>query len=68
MNRLQKAALALVLASFGGLAAHGVLAGEITVSLYSAFTTLDPYNASDTLSQNVAKSFYEGLFSFDKNM
>lgn len=68
MNRLQQAALALALASFGSLAAHGALAGEITVSLYSAFTTLDPYDASDTLSQNVAKSFYEGLFGFDKDM
>jgi len=30
--------------------------------------TLDPYDANDTLSQAVAKSFYEGLFGFDKDM
>lgn len=32
------------------------------------FTTLDPYDANDTLSQAVAKSFYQGLFGFDKDM
>jgi glutathione transport system substrate-binding protein len=34
----------------------------------STFTTLDPYDANDTVSQAVAKSFYEGLFGFDKDM
>ena len=31
-------------------------------------TTTDPYDANDTLSQAVAKSFYEGLYGFDKDM
>ncbi|SFM88997.1 glutathione transport system substrate-binding protein [Izhakiella capsodis] len=43
-------------------------AKDITVAVGSNFTTLDPYDANDTLSQAVAKSFYEGLFGFDKNM
>lgn len=30
----------------------------------SNFTTLDPYDANDTLSQAVAKSLYQGLFGF----
>ena len=34
----------------------------------STFTTTDPYDANDTLSQAMAKSFYEGLFGFDKDM
>ncbi len=34
----------------------------------STFTTFDPYDANDTLSQAVAKSFYEGLFGFDKDL
>jgi glutathione transport system substrate-binding protein len=38
------------------------------VAVYSTFTTLDPYDANDTLSQAVAKSFYQGLFGFDKDM
>jgi len=29
---------------------------------------MDPWNATDTLSQAVAKSFYEGLFKFDRAM
>ena len=64
MTRFPKALLVLALAGVGAAAS----AAEITVSVYSAFTTLDPYDASDTLSQNVAKSFYEGLFGFDKDM
>lgn len=65
MSRLKQTALALALAGFTGIAAA---AGDITVAVYSGFTTLDPYDASDTLSQNVVKSFYEGLFGFDKDM
>ncbi|MDO5532155.1 glutathione ABC transporter substrate-binding protein GsiB [Sutterella sp.] len=68
MTSFKKAALALSLAGIGALAAQSALAAEITVSVYAAFTTLDPYDASDTISQNVAKSFYEGLFGFDKDM
>ncbi len=38
------------------------------IAVASNFTTLDPYDANDTLSQAVAKSFYQGLFGFDKDM
>ena len=38
------------------------------MAVASTFTTLDPYDANDTLSQAVAKSFYQGLFGFDKDM
>ena len=41
--------------------------GTITVAVASSFTTLDPYNATDGLSRQVAKSFYEGLFTRDKD-
>lgn len=47
MTRFPKALLVLALAGVGAAAS----AAEITVSVYSAFTTLDPYDASDTLSQ-----------------
>ncbi len=40
----------------------------ITVGVAQGFTTLDPYNASDALSRTVAKSFYEGLFTLDRNL
>nr|WP_075181111.1 glutathione ABC transporter substrate-binding protein GsiB [Pantoea sp. 1.19] len=43
-------------------------AKEVVVAVGSNFTTLDPYDANDTLSQAVAKSFYQGLFGFDKDM
>ena len=68
MNRKQYTAIAFALVGAAALSAQAVVAKDLTVAVYSAFTTLDPYDASDTLSQNVAKSFYEGLFGFDKNM
>lgn len=43
-------------------------AKDVTVAVASNFTTLDPYDANDTLSQQVAKSFYQGLFGLDKEM
>lgn len=42
--------------------------GNIVVAVASNFTTLDPYDANDSLSQSVAKSFYQGLFGFDKEL
>ncbi|CCG86761.1 glutathione ABC transporter substrate-binding protein GsiB [Erwinia piriflorinigrans] len=43
-------------------------AKDVTIAVASNFTTLDPYDANDTLSQAVSKSFYQGLFGFDKEM
>ena len=60
-----------------GVVAAGVLsamtlpawaAQDAVIAVASSFTTLDPYDANDTLSQAVAKSFYQGLFGFDKAM
>ncbi|QOV65445.1 glutathione ABC transporter substrate-binding protein GsiB [Kosakonia pseudosacchari] len=43
-------------------------AKDVVVAVGSNFTTLDPYDANDTLSQAIAKSFYQGLFGLDKDM
>jgi glutathione transport system substrate-binding protein len=43
-------------------------AKDVVVAVGSNFTTLDPYDANDTLSQAVAKSFYQGLFGLDNEM
>jgi glutathione transport system substrate-binding protein len=43
-------------------------AKDVILAVASTFTTTDPYDANDTLSQAVAKSFYEGLYGFDKDM
>ncbi|MCG8154919.1 glutathione ABC transporter substrate-binding protein GsiB [Brenneria goodwinii] len=43
-------------------------AKDAVIAVASNFTTLDPYDANDSLSQTVAKSFYQGLFGFDKDM
>ena len=57
------AALALT-----GLAVSAHAAKDVVVAVQSNFTTTDPYDANDTLSQAVAKSFYQGLYGFDKNL
>ena len=54
--------------AFSAVASHRALAAEPVMAVASTFTTLDPYDANDTLSQAVCKSFYQGLFGFDKDM
>ncbi len=51
-----------------GIAAPAYGAKDVVFAVASTFTTTDPYDANDTLSQAMAKSFYEGLFGFDRNM
>jgi glutathione transport system substrate-binding protein len=50
------------------LAAPAHAAKDVVFAVASTFTTTDPYDANDTLSQAMAKSFYEGLYGFDKDM
>ncbi len=52
----------------GPASAPAFAAKDVVVAVGSNFTTLDPYDANDTLSQAVAKSFYQGLFGLDKEM
>src|SRR6059058_5283765 len=61
----------LVTAALGILslaAAPAFAAKDVVFAVASTVTTTDPYDANDTLSQAMAKSFYEGLFGFDKDM
>ena len=54
--------------ALAGLAVSAHAAKDVVVAVQSNFTTTDPYDANDTLSQAVAKSFYQGLYGFDKNL
>ncbi len=58
--------LAAALACFA--ASSPASAHTATVAVASNFTTMDPYDAGDVLSRSAAKSFYEGLFAFDKDL
>lgn len=62
-NRIRALAIGAILISGQAFAAK-----DVVVAVGSNFTTLDPYDANDTLSQAVAKSFYQGLFGLDKGM
>ena len=57
---------ALAVLALAGTPAYA--AKDVVFAVASQFTTTDPYDANDTLSQAMAKSFYEGLYSFDKDM
>lgn len=65
LRLITSATIAVCLAASWAASAQ---AKSITVTVAYGFSTLDPYDASDTLSQNVVKAFYEGLFGFDHNM
>lgn len=59
----------LALAGVFGISHPAFAVGnEPVMAVASTFTTMDPYDANDTLSLAVAKSFYEGLFGFDQDM
>src|SRR5947207_14319936 len=61
----------LIIAALGILtltSAPVFAAKDVVFAVASTFTTTDPYDANDTLSQAMAKSFYEGLYGFDKDM
>ena len=60
--------LAAALALSAALASPAFAAKDVVAAVASTFTTMDPYDANDTLSQAVVKSFYQGLFGFDKDM
>ena len=67
IKHLSAAALA-VFSAFALSGSPEAAARGITVALANSFTTLDPYDATDVVSRQVSKSFYEGLFAFDKDM
>ncbi|MFS2035921.1 glutathione ABC transporter substrate-binding protein GsiB [Polaromonas sp. CT11-55] len=68
-NRLSTLTAALAgLIGLMGLAAPAHAAKDVVVAVQSNFTSTDPYDANDTLSQAMAKSFYQGLYGFDKDM
>ena len=41
---------------------------DVTVAVAITLDSLDPYNTQSTLAQAVAKSYYEGLLTFDKDL
>ncbi len=67
-RRLSRIAAALIATGLTTLAVSAHAAKDLVVAVQSNFTTTDPYDANDTLSQAVAKSFYQGLYGFDKDM
>ena len=68
MKSFPRSLLVTALALGALFAAPVHAAKDVVFAVASTFTTTDPYDANDTLSQAMAKSFYEGLYGFDKDM
>src|SRR5437879_8567449 len=68
MNSKFRSTVVAALALMALAAAPVFAAKDVVFAVASTFTTTDPYDANDTLSQAMAKSFYEGLYGFDKDM
>ncbi|MFZ4479840.1 MAG: glutathione ABC transporter substrate-binding protein GsiB [Rhodoferax sp.] len=66
--KLRLTPLAAALALTATLATPAFAAKDVVIAVASTFTTMDPYDANDTLSQAVVKSFYQGLYGFDHTM
>jgi glutathione transport system substrate-binding protein len=66
--KLRFAPLAAALALTATFTAPAFAAKDVVAAVASTFTTMDPYDANDTLSQAVVKSFYQGLYGFDHTM
>src|SRR6202171_4892595 len=68
MKSLPRSLIVIALALGALFAAPVHAAKDVVFAVASTFTTTDPSDANDTLSQAMAKSFYEGLYGFDKDM
>lgn len=61
---------ASALLGLAALAASGtaLAAKDVVLSIGYQPETLDPYNTNTTITTAVTKTFYEGLFQFDKDL
>ena len=64
-RRVAAGLLALVAVAASGAALAN---GNAVLAIYQQPETLDPYNTNTTITTAVTKTFYEGLFAFDKDM
>jgi glutathione transport system substrate-binding protein len=70
MTPLQSKALTAGLVALLALAftAPALAAKDVVLAIGGQPETLDPYNTNTTLTTAVTKSFYEGLYEFDKDL
>ncbi|HEX7749158.1 MAG TPA: ABC transporter substrate-binding protein, partial [Bordetella sp.] len=66
----KRKALATCLLAFASLTAAGSAwaAKDAILAINTEPDSLDPYNTNSTLAMAVTKTFYEGLFRFDKDL
>lgn len=60
------AALAALLLEPAG--AQAAAPEVLTIAVNAGFTTMDPWDATDNLSRTAARSFYESLYTFGKDL
>lgn len=63
------AVAAMTAAAWGVLAAaSSAQAKDIVITVPTSFSTLDPWDANDVVTNTSLKAFYEGLLTFDENL
>jgi glutathione transport system substrate-binding protein len=61
-------AASLLAAASLAASASALAAGTVVLAIGQQPETLDPYNTNTTVTTAVTKTFYEGLFQFDKDL
>lgn len=64
----QRVAAAVFAALATGFAGSAIAAKDVVLAIGGQPETLDPYNTNTTLTTAVTKSFYQGLFEFDRDL
>lgn len=68
VKQLKAFSLGLAVICLAALPSKALAAKDVIMAVASTFTTMDPWDANDTLSHALAKSFYQGLFGFNEKM
>ncbi|MCD8339117.1 MAG: ABC transporter substrate-binding protein, partial [Burkholderiales bacterium] len=68
LTRINKTLCVLSLAGLLAPPLSALASKDAKIAVASTFTSMDPYDISDTLTQNAIRSFYEGLFRLDKDL
>lgn len=66
--RLSRVFAALLASSSLLASAHAMAASSATLAIGVDLDSLDPYNTNMTLAMAITKSFYEGLYRFDREL
>lgn len=60
--------LCLAVALASGSVTSALASEDVTVAIATPIDSLDPYDTNSTIAQAVGKAYYQGLFTFDREL